>query len=383
MGKIYRGWQTKVKILYDSTEIGEAMLCLSHVHIDIKTEQEPYYEIENPNVKVIVQGKQTISGTLTGIWINTAKLRLLGIPGAIAPSLGPTPKPVTAPSPFIWDSNLPFKLEIISAEETEAPFLELNNCKFIKVSISIPQDGWLEEDYDFISIGEPVVGTYVILTMSLTEHGITNPVSPGTYSFTKNSTAIISAFPESGYNFKSWTIDGIPDASMDNPLSLLMDDDHEVDAVFMECPECAIINGGFETGDWTGWTRIDEGDCELSKCDIIDYNKHTGNWSARLNYDACVETGCCIGQIFDPMILVNCITEFYLWAYNTCSMGEKIKITIYYDDAAPTEIEVATAFNTWVKIDILPYLTAGKTVDSIMISAIECTYIIDDVTLSC
>lgn len=148
-----RGWQAKATILYDGIEIGT---CFANVSISITQELETYYEIENPNVVKIIFGKQKVEGALKRAWLNTALLELMGL----------------TITPFSWTSNLSFTLKV-EANIPGGPWLQLENCRLTKSSISIPQDGFLEEDYDFISIGNITLGMNIELDIVVWEFTLT------------------------------------------------------------------------------------------------------------------------------------------------------------------------------------------------------------------
>jgi hypothetical protein len=72
------------------------------------------------------------------------------------------------------------------------------------------------------------------LNITATAGGITDPV-PGTYVYVNGTLVNVTAFPSANYMFDHWVLDGSPAGSA-NPISVLMDKDHTLQAVF------AIIN---------------------------------------------------------------------------------------------------------------------------------------------
>ncbi|GAI22351.1 unnamed protein product, partial [marine sediment metagenome] len=72
------------------------------------------------------------------------------------------------------------------------------------------------------------------LTISATAGGTTYP-APGSYLHLEGSVAMVIAYPEKGYLFDHWLIDGVT-RETENPISLLMDKDHTLHAVFVEAP---------------------------------------------------------------------------------------------------------------------------------------------------
>lgn len=125
---VFKGWQAKIYI--DGIEIG----CALDVTLRIKNNMESYYGVDDPNVLRFVPGEFELEGTLRRAWINCYYLNLL---------LGRDIK------------NLPFAFDLIleSAQEEGACVVYLYGCRFSKGTINIPQDGWLEEHYDFIVTG--------------------------------------------------------------------------------------------------------------------------------------------------------------------------------------------------------------------------------------
>ncbi|GAJ06726.1 unnamed protein product [marine sediment metagenome] len=70
-----------------------------------------------------------------------------------------------------------------------------------------------------------------VLTIATTIGGTTTP-SPGTYPHVENTTATVTAVPDSGFNFDHWILDGATYTS--NPINVLMDTDHSLTAYFSE-----------------------------------------------------------------------------------------------------------------------------------------------------
>ena len=70
------------------------------------------------------------------------------------------------------------------------------------------------------------------LTITTTVGGTTDP-APGTYSYTVNSTVQVTAIPEANYLFDYWELDDANVGSA-NPIEVLMDSDHSIQAVFAQ-----------------------------------------------------------------------------------------------------------------------------------------------------
>ncbi|MGQ9545353.1 MAG: InlB B-repeat-containing protein, partial [Candidatus Bathycorpusculaceae bacterium] len=70
------------------------------------------------------------------------------------------------------------------------------------------------------------------LTITATAGGTTNP-TPETYTYPAGTVVQVTAIPEAGYRFDYWVLDGSP-AGSSNPISITMDADHTLQAVFAE-----------------------------------------------------------------------------------------------------------------------------------------------------
>jgi len=70
------------------------------------------------------------------------------------------------------------------------------------------------------------------LTITTTVGGTTDP-APGTYSYTVNSTVQVTAIPEANYLFDYWEL-GDANVGSANPIEVLMDSDHSIQAVFAQ-----------------------------------------------------------------------------------------------------------------------------------------------------
>lgn len=72
-----------------------------------------------------------------------------------------------------------------------------------------------------------------VLTIEAPAHGTTEP-TPGTYAYVEGSTAAVIAFPEAGYYFNHYLLNG--ETRTENPISILMDRPYILLAVFTETP---------------------------------------------------------------------------------------------------------------------------------------------------
>lgn len=85
-----------------------------------------------------------------------------------------------------------------------------------------------EFDIRFCSL---ITGTIYKLTLTTTNGGTTNP-PPETIDYTEGDLANITAIPNLGYSFDHWQFDG--ENRTENPLSIQMDTNHTLTAVFID-----------------------------------------------------------------------------------------------------------------------------------------------------
>jgi hypothetical protein len=71
------------------------------------------------------------------------------------------------------------------------------------------------------------------LMISATTGGTTNPAS-GTYTIPQGTSQQVTATPNTGYQFTNWFLDG--STRTDNPISITMNADHSLEAVFELLP---------------------------------------------------------------------------------------------------------------------------------------------------
>ena len=100
------------------------------------------------------------------------------------------------------------------------------------------------------------------LTVEASSGGTTDP-APGTYVYEDGSTATVRAIPSQGWSLKGWTLDG-REAGSQNPISVTMDRDHALKAVFQEYVDLHSLLGGeanrilqsFDVVEGKGYTAI-------------------------------------------------------------------------------------------------------------------------------
>jgi hypothetical protein len=111
-------------------------------------------------------------------------------------------------------------------------------------------DHWMLDDVD-VGSGNPIQVTmdknHVLsavfvgtpsemrgLVIDIVGNGVTNP-SAGIYFFPNGTGTSVEAFPDAGWTLHHWMLDGV-DVGSNNPLPVMMDDNHVLEAVFVEIP---------------------------------------------------------------------------------------------------------------------------------------------------
>jgi hypothetical protein len=127
------------------------------------------------------------------------------------------------------------------------------------------------------------------------------------------------------------------------------------------CPEGEqMVNGGFETGDSTGWTG--------PFLNIVTDPVHSGVYACELGYQLYMS------QTLAETITVDCIESWDVWVYGSLGGGgykAALAIIVTYTDATTTSWTEYNLDPAWLKIDILSHLESGKTVESIYFHSID------------
>lgn len=148
----------------------------------------------------------------------------------------------------------------------------------------------------------------------------------------------------------------------------------------ISCPEGEqIVNGGFETGDLTGWTSHD--------AFTVEFVVHAGSYACELfksDGDEChIEQD--IETLQGEAIPVICISSFNVWLHGlgTCPPADGY-ILITYSDSTTTQINFNDLGNDWLEVNILAELNITKSISKIKIVMTNYSVMhIDDVSLVC
>jgi len=140
-----------------------------------------------------------------------------------------------------------------------------------------------------------------------------------------------------------------------------------------------ITNGGFETGDLTGWTN--------DGASVSSSYHHSGSYSCHIGWDDCLGVSESITQTFSTPIPVYCITELSLYAENTCGTNPSYSVDIRatYKDGTHDDIQkTGTQYlGTWTKLDYTSGLNSTKLLSSIKVSVTDCGHYVDVISLDC
>lgn len=134
-----------------------------------------------------------------------------------------------------------------------------------------------------------------------------------------------------------------------------------------------MTNGGFETGDWTGWTHS-------TNWSSIESGGHSGSYEASMWRDVCSGEYGWIQQV--STMRVYCISKLEFYAKHNGS-GEDIKVSIGYSNGTVSELTFAVGTD-WTLINLLSSLTAGLRLSYIKVEAYGSGYDsfdVDDFTM--
>jgi hypothetical protein len=131
-----------------------------------------------------------------------------------------------------------------------------------------------------------------------------------------------------------------------------------------------VGNGGFETGSLSPWTG--------TGTVVETVAHHSGLYACLLEQYSSTNY---IEQLIS--VVVNDVATFGFWAYHIAGAGTLTKATVTYTDTSTSIHDFNTAGMDYVYCDIVPYLTAGKTIQKLRLEVFtedELSWV-DDVSL--
>jgi len=132
----------------------------------------------------------------------------------------------TNPTPGTYVHNAGSTVSVTAVPDTYYLFnhWELDGAN---VGATNPIDVLMDKNHTLHAVFTPITYT---LTISATSGGTTDP-SPGSYTYDAGAYASIRAIPDAYYQFDHWVLDG-SNAGSANPINVLIDTDHTLQAVF-------------------------------------------------------------------------------------------------------------------------------------------------------
>jgi hypothetical protein len=149
------------------------------------------------------------------------------------------------------------------------------NYKFVKwlldgsdVGSANPYSVYMDGNHALQAVFQQL--TYRLTIVSSTG-GTTNPAS-GTYTYVNGTYASVAALPSESYRLDHWLLDGNP-AGSDNPISILMTDDHTLQPVFAEnCILIITVSAGGTTNPAPGtYTYLTPTDVSITAVPSTNY----------------------------------------------------------------------------------------------------------------
>jgi len=144
--------------------------------------------------------------------------------------------------------------------------------------------------------------------------------------------------------------------------------DEKMDSYYSGSGE-QIVNGGFETGDDTGWHNIGG--------HVQNTEHHSGSWAINM-----YTTNDQISQTddFSPAIPEDALTSLGFWYKGT--NGKEFHSFLYYTDVYYTRVITICTDTSWHYLNLLPSFRTGGHLRNILISVIgSSTFWVDDVTV--
>ena len=145
-----------------------------------------------------------------------------------------------------------------------------------------------------------------------------------------------------------------------------------------------IVNGTFETGDFTGWTIKDPD----NQPEVVDVFPFLGVYCASLDTNDADYGGWIAQDVSATEILTDYVNTFRLALHGYSGIVPNVTtldVTLTYSDLETTVIHLSPGIN-WVNVNLKSYLTANKTLTDIKIQVVSNTrgmvIHVDEVTLT-
>jgi len=145
------------------------------------------------------------------------------------PTLGTTDPP---PGEYDYAKGSEVTVQAIPSENAKFSYWVLDGEQKLDNPITIIMD----RDYTLTAVFEPLQQYNLVIDVFPSEGGTTNDnYPPGTYTLNEGTTVTVEAIPNPGYRFSHWIIDN--EQVTDNPITITMDDDYHLTAIFEEAPK--------------------------------------------------------------------------------------------------------------------------------------------------
>ncbi len=140
MTKSYKG--VNAKIFIPEVDANYPCAYAESASVDIAANLEAAHTLGSAAPKTVTAGNQEISGTLSGYWIDTEFMELMGRDAC-------------------WAMQQTFTMLFYSTtcDASGGPYMKLTGCKADSLSFDFSQDGFLMHDLDFVCTGWSY-GTY-------------------------------------------------------------------------------------------------------------------------------------------------------------------------------------------------------------------------------
>ncbi|MGQ9680720.1 MAG: InlB B-repeat-containing protein [Candidatus Bathyarchaeia archaeon] len=132
---------------------------------------------------------------------------------------------------------------------------------------------------DCVEVSDSMIGPEDVTTYTLTTQvSGSGSVSrdPDKITYPEGTSVKLTAIANSGYVFDHWEGDLTGNT---NPVTIIMDSDKTVTAVFVENPVTTIFEDGFESGSFSQWTGLSVTSGETAT--VVSGMPHDGSYSAR------------------------------------------------------------------------------------------------------